>query len=171
MQGQHSKKVYYDENLDRAVSKFAPAEDLVVPYSTSDLETCPNITHVVKMSLNDLRKRQLSGFYRDIPVIPAQGDSSSVKEELERIDGMYPSNVDYDCTLLECHVDLDLEGFEEEDEEGEATESKVPYVITISQDNGQILSIRRNYKEDDEKKKRYNILYTISFYRGSGSTD
>ena len=166
--GSTFKKVYYDENLDRAVSKFIPAEDLVVPYSTSDLETCPNITHVVKMSLNDLRKRQLSGFYRDIPVIPAQGDSSSVKEELERIDGMYPSNVDYDCTLLECHVDLDLEGFEEEDEEGEATGIKVPYVVTISQDNGQILSIRRNYKEDDEKKKKIQYFVHYKFLPGFG---
>tara|TARA_R100001460_G_scaffold1602_2_gene5937 strand:- start:3795 stop:6200 length:2406 start_codon:yes stop_codon:yes gene_type:complete len=166
--GSTFKKVYYDENLDRAVSKFIPAEDLVVPYSTSDLETCPNITHVVKMSLNDLRKRQLSGFYRDIPVIPAQGDSSSVKEELERIDGMYPSNVDYDCTLLECHVDLDLEGFEEEDEEGEATGIRIPYVVTISQDNGQILSIRRNYKEDDEKKKKIQYFVHYKFLPGFG---
>ena len=166
--GSTFKKVYYDENLDRAVSKFIPAEDLVVPYSTSDLETCPNITHVVKMSLNDLRKRQLSGFYKDIPVIPAQGESSSVKEELERIDGMYPSNVDYDCTLLECHVDLDLEGFEEEDEEGEATGIKVPYVVTISQDNGQVLSIRRNYKEDDEKKKKIQYFVHYKFLPGFG---
>jgi hypothetical protein len=166
--GSTFKKVYYDENLDRAVSKFIPAEDLVVPYSTSDLETCPNITHVVKMSLNDLRKRQLSGFYRDIPVIPAQGETSSVKEELERIDGMYPSNVDYDCTLLECHVDLDLEGFEEENDEGEATGIKVPYVVTISQDNGQVLSIRRNYKEDDSKKKKIQYFVHYKFLPGFG---
>jgi len=166
--GSTFKKVYYDENLDRAVSKFIPAEDLVVPYSTSDLETCPNITHVVKMSLNDLKKRQLSGFYRDIDVIPAQGENSSVKEEIERIDGMYPSNIDYDCTLLECHVDLDLDGFEETDEEGEATGIKVPYVVTISQDNGQILSIRRNYREDDEKKKKIQYFVHYKFLPGFG---
>ena len=166
--GSTFKKVYYDENLDRAVSKFIPAEDLVVPYSTSDLETCPNITHVVKMSLNDLRKRQLSGFYRDIPVIPAQGEGSALKDELERIDGMYASNVDYDCTLLECHVDLDLEGFEEQDDDGETTGIKVPYVVTISQDNGQILSIRRNYKEDDEKKKKIQYFVHYKFLPGFG---
>jgi hypothetical protein len=120
------------------------------------------------MSLNDLRKRQLSGFYRDIPVIPAQGETSSVKEELERIDGMYPSNVDYDCTLLECHVDLDLEGFEEENDEGEATGIKVPYVVTISQDNGQVLSIRRNYKEDDSKKKKIQYFVHYKFLPGFG---
>jgi len=166
--GSTFKKVYYDENLGRAVSKFVPAENLIVPYSTSDLETCPNITHVVKMSLNDLRKRQLSGFYRDIPVIPAQGDSNAVQEELERIDGMYPSNVDYDCTLLECHVDLDLEGYEEMDEDGEPTGIKVPYIVTISQDNGQILSIRRNYNEDDEDKKKIQYFVHYKFLPGFG---
>ena len=170
--GSTFKKVYYDENLGRAVSKFVPAENLIVPYSTSDLETCPNITHVVKMSLNDLRKRQLSGFYRDIPVIPAQGDSNAVQEELERIDGMYPSNVDYDCTLLECHVDLDLEGFEEMGDDGEPTGIKVPYIVTISQDNGQILiNTQELYEDDDETRKRYSILYIISSYRVLGSTD
>ncbi len=166
--GSTFKKVYYDENLGRAVSKFVPAENLIVPYNTSDLETCPNITHVVKMSLNDLRKRQLSGFYRDIPVIPAQGDSNSVQEELERIDGMYPSSIDYDCTLLECHVDLDLEGFQEMDEDGEPTGIKVPYVVTISQDNGQVLSIRRNYNEDDEDKKKIQYFVHYKFLPGFG---
>jgi len=166
--GSTFKKVYYDENLGRAVSKFVPAENLIVPYSTSDLETCPNITHVVKMSLNDLRKRQLSGFYRDIPVIPAQGDSNAVQEELERIDGMYPSNVDYDCTLLECHVDLDLEGYEEMGDDGEPTGIKVPYIVTISQDNGQILSIRRNYDEDDEDKKKIQYFVHYKFLPGFG---
>ena len=144
--GSTFKKVYYDENLDRAVSKFVPAENLIVPYNTTDLETCPNITQVLKLSLNDLRKRQVAGFYRDIPVMPAQADSGSVAEELERIDGMYPTQIDYDCTLLECHVDLDLEGYEETGEDGEPTGIKVPYIVTISQDNGQILSIRRNYR-------------------------
>ena len=166
--GSTFKKVYYDENLGRAVSKFIPAENLIVPYNTSDLETCPNITHIVRMSLNDLRKRQLSGFYRDIPVIPAQGDSNSVKDEIERIDGMYPSQIDYDCTLLECHVDLDLEGFEEMDEEGEPTGIKVPYVVTISQDNGQVLSIRRNYREDDDNKKKIQYFVHYKFLPGFG---
>ena len=166
--GSTFKKVYYDENLGRAVSKFVPAENLIVPYNTSDLETCPNITHIVRMSLNDLRKRQLSGFYRDIPVIPAQGDSNSVKDEIERIEGMYPSQIDYDCTLLECHVDLDLEGYEEMDEEGEPTGIKVPYVVTISQDNGQVLSIRRNYREDDANKKKIQYFVHYKFLPGFG---
>ena len=96
--GSTFKKVYYDEGLDRAVSKFVPAENLIVPYEANDLETCPNITNIVRMSLNDLRKKQVSGFYRDIPVLPAQEDSNSVSEELNHISGLEPSNVDYDCT-------------------------------------------------------------------------
>jgi len=166
--GSTFKKVYYDENLERAVSKFVPAENLIVPYNTTDLETCPNITQVLKLSLNDLRKRQVAGFYRDIPVMPAQADSGSVAEELERIDGMYPTQIDYDCTLLECHVDLDLEGYEETGEDGEPTGIKVPYIVTISQDNGQILSIRRNYREEDEKKSKIQYFVHYKFLPGFG---
>ena len=149
--------------MGRAVSKFIPAEQLVVPYETSDLDSCPNITQVIRMSLNDLRKKQVSGFYLDLPVIPAQEELNSVDDEINRIDGLSPSQVDYDCTILECHVDLDLEGYEDVDDDGEPTGIKVPYVVTISQDNGQILSIRRNYNEDDELKRKINILCTLSF--------
>ena len=166
--GSTFKKVYYDENLERAVSKFVPAENLIVPYNTSDLETCPNITQVLKLSLNDLRKRQVAGFYKDIPVIPAQSDSGSLSDEMERIDGMYPSQIDYDCTLLECHVDLDLEGYEELGEDGEPTGIRIPYVVTISQDNGQILSIRRNYAEEDEKKAKIQYFVHYKFLPGFG---
>jgi hypothetical protein len=166
--GSTFKKIYFDESLGRAISKFIPAENLVVPYDTSDLETSPNVTNIVRTSLNDLRKKQLSGFYLDIPVIPSQGASNSVAEEIERIDGMTPSNIDYDCTLLECHVDLDIEGFEEVDDEGEATGIKIPYIVTISQDNGQVLSIRRNYREDDDLKKKINYFVHYKFLPGFG---
>ena len=166
--GSTFKKVYYDESLERAVSKFVPAENLIVPYNTSGLETCPNITQVLKMSLNDLRKRQVSGFYRDIPVLPTQSESGSLTDEIERIDGMYPSQIDYDCTLLECHVDLDLEGYEELGEDGEPTGIKVPYVVTISQDNGEILSIKRNYREDDQKKAKIQYFVHYKFLPGFG---
>jgi hypothetical protein len=104
--GSTFKKTYYDEVLGRAVSKFVPAENLVVPYETSDLESCPNISQVVRMSLNDLRKKQVSGFYMDVDVIPAQRDVTSVDTEFDRISGTSISQIDYDCTLLECHVDL-----------------------------------------------------------------
>tara|TARA_Y100001951_G_scaffold104641_2_gene116946 strand:- start:1519 stop:3939 length:2421 start_codon:yes stop_codon:yes gene_type:complete len=166
--GSTFKKIYYDETMDRAVSKFVPVEQLVVPYETSDLETCPNITQVLRMSLNDLRKKQVAGFYLDMDVIPAQAEASSVGSEIERIDGVSPSQIDYDCTLLECHVDLDLEGYEDTDEDGEPTGIKVPYVVTISQDNGQILSIRRNYKEGDETKKKIQYFVHYKFLPGFG---
>mgnify|MGYP000108927788 FL=1 len=166
--GSTFKKVYYDEGLDRAVCKFIPAENLIVPYEANDLETCPNITHVVRMSLNDLRKKQLSGFYRDIPVIPAQDDTDSVSAEMDSINGTQPSNIDYDCTLLECHVDLDLPGFEETDEDGEATGIKIPYIVTVSEDNGQVLSIRRNYREEDELKHKIQYFIHYKFLPGFG---
>jgi len=166
--GSTFKKVYYDETLGRAVSKFIPAENLIVPYETADLDTCPNITQVVRMSLNDLRKKQVAGFYLDIPVIPAQAEMDSVGDELDRIDGVSPTQIDYDCTILECHVDLDLEGYEDLDDDGEPTGIKVPYVVTISQDNGQVLAIRRNYREDDELKRKIQYFVHYKFLPGFG---
>ena len=166
--GSTFKKVYYDETMGRAVSKFIPAENLVVPYETSDLDTCPNITQVVRMSLNDLLKKQYAGQYLDIDVLPGQSDLDSVKREINYVDGMEPSQVDYDCTLLEVHADLEIEGYEELDDEGEPTGIKVPYLITISQDNGQILAIRRNYKEDDELKKKIQYFVHYKFLPGFG---
>ena len=166
--GSTFKKVYYDETLGRAVSKFIPAEHLIVPYETADLDTCPNITQVVRMSLNDLRKKQVAGFYLDVPVIPAQAEMDSVGDEIDRIDGTSATQIDYDCTILECHVDLDLEGYEELDDDGEPTGIKVPYVVTISQDNGQVLAIRRNYREDDELKRKIQYFVHYKFLPGFG---
>ena len=166
--GSTFKKTYYDEVMDRAVSKFVPAQNLVVPYDTSDLDTCPNISQLIRMDLNDLRKKQLAGVYLDIDVIPAQGDITEVDSEINRIDGIEPSQIDYDCTLLECHVDLDLEGYEDLDADGEPTGIKVPYLVTISQDNGQVLSIRRNYREDDPAKKKIAYFTHFKFLPGFG---
>jgi len=166
--GSTFKKVYFDEAMGRIVSKFVPAEQLVVPYETSDLDTCPNITQVVRMGLNDLRKMQVGGFYLDIPVTPVQQDSDSVETEMDRINGMEASQIDYDCTLLECHVDLDLEGYEDRDEEGEPTGIKLPYIVTISQDNGQVLAVRRNYLEEDEQRKKIQYFVHYKFLPGFG---
>ena len=166
--GSTFKKTYYDETLGRAVSKFVPAENLVVPYETADLETCPNITQVVRMSLNDLRKRQIYGTYLDVEVIPAQKEMSSLDGEMDRIEGLEPNQIDYDCTILEVHADLDLEGYEELDDEGEPTGIKVPYIVTISEDNGQILSVRRNYQEEDELKKKIQYFTHFKFLPGFG---
>ena len=166
--GSTFKKVYYDESMERAVSSFVPAEHLVVPFEASDLETCPNITQVIRIPLNDLRKKQISGFYRDIPVHPTQAESSGISRELEQLEGMQPSTIDYDCTLLECHVNLDLPGYEEVGEDGEPTEIKVPYIVTISEDNGQILAIRRNFKEDDPQKQKIRYFVHYKFLPGFG---
>ena len=166
--GSTFKKVYFDDSLGRVVSKFVPAENLVVPYETADLETCPNITHVIRINLNELRKRQLSGFYLDIPVLPQQAEDDDLVSELDKIRGVEPSNIDYDATLLECHVDLDLEGFEDTGEDGENTGIKLPYVVTISQDNGQILSIRRNYREEDTDKRKIQYFVHYKFLPGFG---
>jgi len=166
--GSTFKKTYYDEQLGRAVSKFVPAENLIVPYETADLDSCPNITQVFRMSLNDLRKKQIAGFYRDIDVIPSQVEQTGVKEEIDRIEGVEQSQIDYDCTLLECHVDLDLKGYEDVDDEGEPTGIRIPYVVTISQDNGQVLSIRRNYREDDERRKKIQYFTHFKFLPGFG---
>ena len=166
--GSTFKKVYYDEVMGRAVSKFVPAEQLVVPYETSDLDTCSNIAHIIRMNLNDLRKQQIAGVYRDIPIIPQQADAGEVQGELDRITGLEPGSIDYDCTLVEFHANLDLEGFEDVDDEGEPTGIKVPYIVTISQDNGQILSIRRNYREDDELKRKIQYFVHYKFLPGFG---
>jgi hypothetical protein len=167
--GSTFKKVYFDEAIDRAVSKFVPAEDIVVPYGATDLDSCENITQVVKMSMNDLRIRQVMGFYRDIPVFPSQaGDSNEVSDEMDKLGGIEPTNLDYDCTLLECHVNLDLPGFEDMGEDGEPTGIKVPYVVTISEDSGQILAIRRNYNEDDDRKKKIQYFVHYKFLPGFG---
>ena len=166
--GSTFKKTYYDDTLGRAVSKFVPAENLVVPYSTTDLETCPNITQVVRMPLNDLRKRQVSGVYLDVEVIPSQSEITSLSGEIDRIEGQDANQIDYDCTILECHVDLDLEGYEDLDEEGEETGIKVPYIVTISEDNGHVLSVRRNYREEDELRKKIHYFTHYKFLPGFG---
>ena len=166
--GSTFKKVYFDEASDRAVSKFVPAEDIVVPYGASDLDSCENVTQVVKMSINELRKRQIMGFYRDIPVLPSQEQEDALSSEINKLGGLEPTNIDYECTLLECHVNLDLEGFEELGDDGEPTGIKIPYVVTVSQDNGQVLAIRRNYREDDSLKKKTQYFVHYKFLPGFG---
>lgn len=168
--GSTFKKVYYDEVFERAVSKFVPAENLVVPYETSDLDSCPIIAQALRMPFNELRKKQVAGFYRDIPVLPSQSnnDLGGAQEEYDKIQGTSSSQIDYDCTLIEFHVDLDLEGFEELDEEGEPTGIKVPYIVTVSEDSGVVLSIRRNFVEDDAKRSKIQYFVHYKFLPGFG---
>ena len=169
--GSAFKKVYYDEGLGRAVSKFIAPEDLIVPYFTTDLETCPRITNVVKISENEVRKLQALGFYRKIDI--NYGDNtdnySEVKEEIEKLSGMEPSYDDGEVSVLyEVHCNLELDGFEDVDEEGEMTGIKLPYIVTLDAGSNEVLSVRRNYKEDDELKKKIEYFVHFKFLPGLG---
>ena len=166
--GSTFKKVYYDEFLGRAVSKFVPAEQLVVPYTATDLETAENVTHVIQITENDIRKKQVSGFYRDIEIKETQVDTSDVKEEMDKISGVSATYLDTDITLLECHVNLDIEGFEDAGTDGESTGIKLPYVVTLSEGNGKILSIRRNWLEDDPDRRKRQYFVHFKFLPGFG---
>jgi len=166
--GSTFKKVYFDGALDRVVSKFVPAEHLVVPYDAADMETTPFAAQVVRMQWNNLRKMQLNGFYRDIPVHTSQAPTTDTADTMDDIDGMRPSNIDYDVTLLEFHVDLELPGFEDMDEEGEPTGIMVPYIVTVAEEVGQILSIRRNFSEDDENRSKIQYFVHYKFLPGFG---
>tara|TARA_R100000544_G_C2226805_1_gene61340 strand:+ start:260 stop:2686 length:2427 start_codon:yes stop_codon:yes gene_type:complete len=168
LSGSTFKKVYYDEFLERAVSKFVPAEQLIVPYTATDLETAENVTHVIQISENELRKKQVAGFYRDIEVSASQSDPSDVQEEMDDISGISPNYLDQEVTLLECHVDLDLEGYEDTGDDGEPTGIKLPYVVTVSENNGKILSIRRNYRPDDPARKKNQYFVHFKFLPGFG---
>tara|TARA_R100000664_G_scaffold33396_1_gene50395 strand:- start:695 stop:3166 length:2472 start_codon:yes stop_codon:yes gene_type:complete len=169
--GSAFKKVYYDESLGRAVSKFIAPEDLIVPYYTTDLESCPRITNVVKISENEVRKLQAIGFYRKVDI--NTGDNaenySDVKEEIEKLSGMEPSYDDGEVSILyEVHCNLELDGFEDVDEEGNMTGIKLPYIVTLDAGSNEVLSVRRNYKEDDELKNKIEYFVHFKFLPGLG---
>ena len=168
LSGSTFKKVYYDEFLGRAVSKFVPAEQLIVPYTATDLETAENVTHVIQISENELRKKQVAGFYSDVEVTASQLDPSQVREEMDDISGISPNPMDQEVTLLECHVDLDIEGFEDLDQGGEPTGIKLPYVVTVSENTGKLLSIRRNYSPRDPNRKKNQYFVHFKFLPGFG---
>jgi hypothetical protein len=172
LSGSAFKKVYYDEALGRATSKFIPAEDVIVPYGASDLDSCDRLTQVLKMSMNDLRKKQVSGFYRDIELQPYDGDDTSdVQEKMNRIEGTSPSNYQMDdmVELFEMHVDLDLDGFEDiNPRNGEPSGIKLPYVITIDRSSNKVLSIYRNFNEEDFLKRKNEYFVHYKFLPGLG---
>ena len=169
--GSAFRKVYFDPSLDRPSSIFVPAEDVVVNYGASDLETCERATHVMRKSSNAVRKMQVNGFYRDIKIPDGSANTSDITQKYNDITGEQDTyNYDNSHTILEMQVDLDLEGYEDTDESGEQTGIAIPYVVTIDYPSGKILSIRRNYIEDDVKKIRrmhfvhYQYLPGLGFY-------
>ncbi len=166
--GSTFKKVYFDSNLDRVVSKFVPAENLVVPYDASDLETSPFVAQIIRMPWNDVRKMQVSGFYRDISLHASTAKQDDIAEVEDKISGTSASMIDYDITLLEFHVDLDLPGYEDIGEDGEETGIRLPYLVTICEDTGDVLSIRRNYREDDPKRTKIGYFVHYKFLPGFG---
>jgi len=164
--GSAFKKVYYDEVRERAVSKFVPAEDLVVPYYATDLMDCERITHVVKMSENEILKQQKAGFYRDVEIMPKQPEKNEIQDKLNQLEGVKPSGEkEYQYNILEIHADLDLDDFEFENTEKKV---KTPYIITIDEGSGEVLSIYRNYKYGDEKMERQNYFVHFKFLPGLG---
>jgi len=166
--GSTFKKVYYDDFLRRAVSKFVPAEQLIVPYTATDLETAENVTHAIQITENELRKKQVAGFYLDIEVSATQTDPSDVQEEMDKISGISATYLDTDIMLLECHVHLDIPGFEDTGEDGEPTGIKLPYIVTISENNGKILSVKRNWLPDDADRKKRQYFVHFKFLPGFG---
>ena len=168
--GSTFKKIYYDDLLGRAVSKFIPADDLVVPYSATSLEDAEAIIHTLKISENDLRKQQVNGFYSDIELSKPQSvtrDEVANKErELEGTQKTGKQETIY--TLLECHVNLDIEGFEDKDAELNTTGIKLPYIVTVDETSRKVLSIRRNYEPTDPKRNKIQYFVHFKFLPGLG---
>ena len=169
--GSAFKKIYYDNVLNRAVSKFIAPEDLIVPYEASDLSSAERVTHAINMSHNEIKKQQLSGFYADVDVSKHSYDSdeSEVQTEIDKLQGVKSSYAeDRDHTVYEVHTILDLEGFEDISEDGEPTGLKLPYIVTIDEQSEQILAIRRNYNEGDPFKNKINFFVQYKFLPGLG---
>ena len=166
--GSTFKKVYYDEIMQRTVSKFVPADDLVVPYSATSLDDAETIIHVIKMTENDLRKQQVGGFYRDIELSPGLDNETESQKKERELDGVSKTRDQKMFTLLECHVDLDIEGFEDVNTQGEPTGIKLPYIVTIDEGSKEVLSIRRNYEVGDSKRSKVRYFVQFKFLPGTG---
>ncbi len=168
--GSTFKKVYYDVPMGRVVSKFVPADELVVPYTATSLDDAESVIHVIKMSENELRKQQVNGFYRDIDLSPPGNvEQNSVEKKEKELDGTKKvGKQETMYTLLECHVNLDLEGFEEVGADGEPTGIKLPYIVTVEEGSRLVLSIRRNYAPNDLKKNKIQYFVHFKFLPGLG---
>ena len=168
LSGSTFKKIYYDDLLGRAVSKFIPADDLIVPYSANSLEDAEAIVHVLRMSGNELRKQQVSGFYRDIELGEPPVTENQLESKKLELEGITKDGQQDQFNVLEMHLDLDLEGFEDVGEDGEPTGIKIPYIVTILESTNKILSIRRNYTEEDPTKNKIKYFVQFKFLPGTG---
>ena len=167
--GSTFKKVYFDPEFGRAVSPVIYPNDLIVPYNARDIRTADRVTHVIRVSPNDLRKQQVSGFYRDIDLKePTEASRDEIIEKRDKITGIEPSSTPDAYRLYEIHTNLDLEGFEDRDEDGNPTGVKLPYIVTLNADTGDVLAIRRNYAQNDPKKRRQQYFVHYKFLPGLG---
>jgi len=166
LSGSTFKKIYYDELLGRPVSKFLQAEEIVVPYYASDLKDCERITHAFKMTKNEVNKKMAAGFYRDIELTEGQPEPDNLQKKLNEIEGVKKTGDDYLHTILEMHVDLNLDDYEDFDENAKAV--KIPYIVTIDEGSGEILSIYRNYKPGDLNYARVEYFVHYKFLPGLG---
>ena len=170
MSGSTFKKVYFDESKQRAVSTFVPAQDLVVPYAAADLQSASRVTHVLRMDYNQVRKMQIAGFFKDIELQASDAEPDEVRQKVDEIQGTSRTYQDEIYTLLEMHVDLDVEGFEDMSPDGEPTGIHLPYIVTLDEASGKVLAIRRNFEaETDFAKKRqffvhYRFMPGLGFY-------
>lgn len=166
--GSAFKKVYYDPNLGRQVSMFVPAEDIILPYGTTDLDTCYRLTHVMRKTENDIRKLQMAGFYRDVELGEATKEQTDIQKAKDKETGF--SDIDDDrYTILEIHVDLDLDGFNDTDGDGEETGLALPYVVTMVKGTNDVLAIRRNWKEADELRLKRQHFVHYQYIPGFGA--
>ena len=168
LSGSAFKKVYYDDLLGRTVSKFVPADDLIVPYNATSLEDAEAVIHRLKISENDLRKQQVAGFYRDVELPKPYSPESEVEKKERMLEGTKRSFNEDMYTLLEFHVNLDLEGFEDRGPDGDVTGIKLPYIVTVEEGSREILSIRRNYEIADPKKQKIPYFVHFKFLPGLG---
>mgnify|MGYP003116296863 CR=1 FL=1 len=166
LSGSTFKKIYYDELLGRPCSKFIPAEDLVVPYYASDLKDCERITHVIKMTENDVTKKMAAGFYRDIDLLAPTQQVDQVDQKINELQGVKRTESENLHTILEMHVDLNLDDYEDFDDK--AKKIKIPYIVTIDEGSGEILSIYRNYKANDVSYSRIEYFVHFKFLPGLG---
>ena len=166
--GSAFKKVYYDPNLGRQVSMFIPAEDMLLPYGATDLDTCHRVTHVMRKTKNEVIKLQQAGFYLDIELPDAPKDRTDIQKAKDKETGFNDLNDDR-YTIYECHVDLNLDGYEDRDDSGEETGIMLPYVVTIIKGTNDILSIRRNWKEDDDLRLKRQHFVHYQYIPGFGA--
>ena len=166
--GSAFKKIYFDDILDRAVARFVPADDFIVPYNATDLASASRVAHVIRMDLNNVRKNQAAGFYRDVELSPYE-EADTLREKERELVGVEKTVDDLDCTLIEFHIDLDLKGFEHKHPlDNEETGIKLPYIVTLDEGSAKILSIRRNWKEGDEYYHKNQYFAHYKFLPGLG---